>query len=395
MDKKTVRDINLAGKRVLVRVDFNVPIDPTTGSIKDDSRIRAAIPTIRYLLGNRCKVIVCSHLGHPKAPDPGLSLAPVAQRLSQLLDQEVKMAPDCVGQEVESLVRSMEEEQVVLLENLRFHAGEERNDPEFAQALATLADIYVNNAFAVSHRVHASIVAITSYLPSVAGFLTEKETEIMDKALNSPARPFSVIMGGTRIGDKIGMLESILDKVDSLLIAGGMGSPFLKSLKADVNSPPGEDDAGLARRLLDASADKGVHLVYPADVVIANKFSPDAKTRVVPITEVPSSWYVMDIGPRTINYFAAKLRKSRTVIWNGPVGVFEFPQFQKGTTAIAESLAHLGATTVIGGGSITEAIQQLGLAHKMTHVSNGGGASLKYLEGKPLPGIAALMDREA
>lgn len=395
MNKKTIRDIDILGKKVLVRVDFNVPLDPETGAIADDTRVRVSLPTIKYLLDNKAKVILCSHLGRPNRREKGLSLAPVAQRLSQLLGQEVKMAADCIGPEVEQTVSALKEGEALMLENLRFHPEEEKNDPAFAQALARLAEVFVNDAFGTSHRTHASTVGITQYLPSVAGFLIEKELEIMDKALNNPERPFTALIGGAKISDKMGMLEHVLDKVDSLLVAGGMGATFLKSLKYEMGeSLVVEEKVGVAQKLVDKAAEKGVHLLMPSDVVVANKFDSQAKSKTVSITNVPSGWYVMDIGPRTTELFAAKLRKSKTVIWNGPVGVFEFPRFQRGTYAIAEVLAGLDATTVIGGGSTAEVVQEMGLVHKMTHVSTGGGASLKFLEGKPLPGITALLDKK-
>jgi len=395
LNKKTVRDIDILGKKVLVRVDFNVPLDPETGAIADDTRVRVSLPTIKYLLDNKAKVILCSHLGRPKRTEKGLSLAPVAQRLSQLLGQEVKMAADCIGPEVEQMASALKEGEALMLENLRFHPEEEKNDPAFARALARLAEVFVNDAFGTSHRTHASTVGITQYLPSVTGFLIEKELEIMDKALNNPERPFTALIGGAKISDKMGMLEHVLDKVDSLLVAGGMGATFLKSLKYEMGEfLVAEEKVGVAQKLIDKAADKGVHLLMPSDVVVANKFDSQAKSKTVSITNVPSGWYVMDIGPRTTELFAAKLRKSKTVIWNGPVGVFEFPRFQKGTHAIAEMLAGLDATIVIGGGSTAEAVQEMGLVHKMTHVSTGGGASLKFLEGKPLPGITALLDKK-
>lgn len=394
MNKKTVRDIDIAAKKVMVRVDFNVPLDPESGAIADDTRIRVSLPTIKYLLDNRARVIICSHLGRPKRRTKEFSLAPVAQRLSQVLGQEVKLAHDCIGAEVEQMVSDLSDGEALMLENLRLHPEEEKNDPGFAQALAQLAEVFVNDAFGTCHRSHASTVGITQYLPSVAGFLVERELEMMDRALNNPARPFTALIGGAKISDKIGVLENILDKVDSLLIAGGMGSTFLKSLKYEMGrSLIEEEKVNLAQKLIATAAEKGVHLLLPADVVVANKFAAEAKSRIVPTTDVPLGWYVMDIGPRTTELFAAKLRKSKTVIWNGPVGVFEFPQFQKGTNAIAEVLASLDATTVIGGGSTAEAVQEMGLVHKMTHVSTGGGASLKFLQGKPLPGIEALQDK--
>ena len=397
MNKKTVRDIDVSGKRVLVRVDLNVPLDEETGDITDDTRIRAVLPTIRYLIDRKAWVILCSHLGRPggRVVDK-LRLAPVAEQLSRLLDMPVAMASDCIGPEAEEAVAGLNEGGILLLENLRFHAEEERNDPRFAQALARLADIYVNDAFGTAHRPHASTVGIADHLPAVAGFLMDKEIDIMDKALNEPARPFAAIIGGAKISDKIGVLEHILEKVDSLLIAGGMGSTFLKALKYDVGESSVEKDkVGLAQWLVEKATAKGVHLLLPSDVVVADKFAPDARSKTVTILSVPSGWYVMDIGPRTIGIFEAKLRKSKTVIWNGPVGVFEFPKFSKGTQAIASLLAGLDATTIIGGGSTAEAVEEMGLVYKMTHVSTGGGASLKFLEGKTLPGVAVLQDKES
>jgi len=397
MNKKTVRDIDVSGKRVLVRVDLNVPLDIETGDISDDTRIRAVLPSIKYLIDREAKAILCSHLGRPdgKVVD-NLRLAPVAEQLSKLLGKPVVMASDCIGPEVEEAVARLTDGGVLLLENLRFHAEEEKNDPKFARALARLADIYVNDAFGTAHRAHASTVGVTEYLPAVAGFLMEKEISVMGKALDEPDRPFAALIGGAKIGDKIGVLEYILDKVDSLLIAGGMSSTFLKALKYDVGqSSVKEDKMGLAQWLMERAAEKGVHLLLPTDVVVADKFSANARSRTVPVTEVPSGWYVMDIGPRTIELFEAKLRKSRTIIWNGPVGVFEFPKFSKGTEAIANLMAGLDSTTIIGGGSTAEAVEEMGLADKMTHVSTGGGASLKFLEGKTLPGVAVLQDKES
>lgn len=396
MNKKTVRDIEVKGKKVLVRVDLNVPLDEE-GAITDDTRIRAVLPTIRYLIDNKARVILCSHLGRPegKVVDK-LRLAPVAERLCQLLDLPVEMARDCIGPEVEEAVARLKEGGMLLLENLRFHPEEERNDPGFAQALARLADIYVNDAFGTAHRAHASTVGIASYLPAVAGFLMEKEIDIMGKALDEPARPFAALIGGAKISDKIGVLEHVLERVDSLLIAGGLGSTFLKALKYGVGrSSVEEDKLGLAQWLVEKAAKKGVHLLLPNDVVVAEKFDAEARSRTVPITEVPSGWYVMDIGPRTVDLFEAKLRKCKTIIWNGPVGVFEFPKFRKGTSAIATLLAGLDATTIIGGGSTAEAVEEMGLVDRMSHVSTGGGASLKFLEGKPLPGVAVLLDKES
>ncbi len=395
MNKKTVRDIDVRGKRVLLRVDLNVPLDEK-GVITDDTRIRAVLPTIKYLMDNKARLILCSHLGRPDGKVvEELRLAPVARRLSELLSSPVEMAADCIRTQVEEAAARLKEGHVLLLENLRFHPEEEKNDPGFAQAMARLADIYVNDAFGTAHRKHASVVGVAQHLPSVAGFLMEQEVDIMDKALHNPVRPFTAIIGGAKISDKIGVLEYIMERVDSLLIAGGMGAIFLKALTYEVGQSKIEKDkVSLAQSLMDKAGKKGVHLLLPTDVVVADKFEPQARSRTVRIAEVPPAWYVMDIGPQTIELFEAKLRKSKTVVWNGPVGVFEFTKFAKGTNAIANVLASLDATTIIGGGSTAEAVEKLGLVDKMTHVSTGGGASLKFLEGKTLPGVAVLMDKE-
>jgi len=397
MNKKSVRDIDVKGKRVLLRVDLNVPLDPETGEIGDDTRIRAVLPTVKYLVDNRAKLILCSHFGRPegKVVDE-LRLAPVGERLSQILGLPVQTAKDCIGPEVEEAVSRLKEGEILLLENLRFHPEEEKNDPGFAQALARLADVYVNDAFGTAHRAHASTVGVAGYLPAVAGFLMQRELEFMSKALDEPERPVAALIGGAKISDKIGVLEHLMERVDSLLIAGGMGSTFLKALKYGVGqSTVEENKLGLAQWLVEKAAERGVHLLLPADVVVADRFASDARSKVVSITDVPSGWYVMDIGPRTIELFEAKLRKCKTIIWNGPVGVFEFPKFAKGTEALAHLLAGLDAITIIGGGSTAEAVQEMSLIDKMTHVSTGGGASLKILEGKTLPGVAVLLDKES
>ena len=395
MIKKTIRDIDVTGKRILVRVDLNVPFDEN-GAIADDTRIRAVLPTIGYLTDNKARVILCSHLGRPEGKVvEELRLAPVAERLSQLLNSHVEMATDCIGPKVEEAVRKLKKSDILMLENLRFQPEEEKNDPRFAWALAQLADIHVNDAFGTAHRKHASNVGVTEYLTSVAGFLIEREIDMLGKALEDPARPFTTIIGGAKISDKIGVIENVLGRVDSLIIAGGMGSTFLKALKYDVGESPVENNkVGLAQQLMEKAAEKGVHLLLPTDVVVADKFESRAKSKTVLITGVPAGWQVMDIGPRSIALFEAKLRKSKTVVWNGPVGVFEFPKFANGTEAIAHLLAGLDATTIIGGGSTAEAVEELGLVDKMTHVSTGGGASLKFLEGQPMPGITVLQDKE-
>ncbi len=397
MNKKTVSDIDVRGKRVLVRVDFNVPLDPETNEITDDTRIRAVLPTIKYLVDNRAKLILCSHFGRPEGEVvEKLRLAPVGELLSQILGLPVQMAKDCIGPEVEEAANRLKEGEILLLENLRFHPEEEENDPGFAQALARLADVYVNDAFGTAHRAHASTVGVADYLPAVAGFLMQRELEFMSKALDEPERPVAALIGGAKISDKIGVMEHLMERVDSLLIAGGMGSTFLKALKYGVGqSSVEENKLGLAQWLVEKAAEKGIHLLLPADVVVADRFASDARSKVVSITDVPSGWYVMDIGPRTIELFEAKLRKCKTIIWNGPVGVFEFPKFAKGTEALAHLLAGLDATTIIGGGSTAEAVQEMSLVDKMTHVSTGGGASLKILEGKTLPGVTVLSDKES
>ncbi len=395
MTKQTVKDIEVKGKKVLVRVDFNVPLD-SKGAILDDSRIRAVLPTIEYLIAGGAKVILCSHLGRPKGKIvEELRLAPVGQRLSELLGRPVTCVGDCVGAEVEKEVGKLKEGEVLLLENLRFHPEEESNDPEFAQALARLADVFVNDAFGTAHRAHASTVGVAKYLPAVAGFLLEKELEALGQALNEPAHPFAVISGGAKVSDKIGLLQNILDRVDFLFIGGGMCCTFLKAKGYEVGrSAVAEEGLALAQQVMEKAAAEGVSLLLPSDVVVAGEFAADALFKTVLITEIPSDCYIMDIGLESVEHFGAVLLSCETIIWNGPVGVFEFPAFQMGTKALAKLLASLDATTVIGGGSTAEAVTALGLAEKMTHVSTGGGAALRFLEGRTLPGVAALRDKE-
>ena len=395
MNKKSVRDVEVAGKRVLLRVDFNVPLDPETGAMSDDTRIRAVLPTIRYLVENRARLIICSHLGRPDGEVvEGLRLTPAAHRLSELLGMPVEMSPESIGPEVERAAQKLGDGEILLLENLRFHPEEENNDPAFARALAQLADIYVNDAFGTAHRAHASTFGVADYLPAVAGLLLEKEIECLTKALEDPVRPLAALIGGAKISDKIGVLENIMDKADSIMIGGGMGSTFLKSLKYEMgDSLVEENKLGIAQWLMEKAKEKGVHLLLPTDVVVAERFDSSSRSKTVSIADFPSGWYVMDIGPKTIELFEAKLRKSKTVIWNGPVGVFEFEKFRRGTTSIATILASLDATTVVGGGSTAEAVEELGLTDKMTHVSTGGGASLKLIEGKELPGVKVLLDK--
>lgn len=396
MSKKSVRDIDVSRKRVLVRVDLNVPLDEETGVITDYTRIRAVLPTIEYLIDKRARVILCSHLGRPDGKVvEKLRLTQVAEQLSKLLGKKVATASDCIGADVEKAAAKLKDGDVLLLENLRFHAEEEKNDPQFAQALSKLADIYVNDAFGTAHRSHASVVGVARYLPAVAGLLLEKEIGVMGKALTDPARPFAALIGGAKISDKIGVMENILEKVDYLLVAGGMCATFFKALKYDVGASSVEEDKlDLARRLMDRADKRGIKLMLPSDVVVGNRFSADAESKVVSASNIPAGWYIMDIGPKTLGAFVATLRECETIIWNGPVGVFEYAEFSKGTRDIANLLARLDATTIIGGGSTAEAVEKIGLADQMTHVSTGGGASLKFLEGKTLPGVAALQDKE-
>ncbi len=395
MKKKTVRDVEFAGKRALVRVDFNVPLDIESHEISDDSRVRAALPTIKYLIDRRAKVVLCSHFGRPKGKVVNeMRLAPVAKRLSELLAMPVETASDCVGSVVEETVSGLGDGGVLLLENVRFHPEEEQNDAGFAKALAALADVYVNDAFGTAHRAHASTVGVAQYLPAVAGFLMEKEIDYLGKALTDPVPPFAAITGGAKVSDKLGLLDNILGKIDSLLIGGGMCCTFLKAQGHGVGqSKIEEDKLDIVQELLSKAAKLSVKLMLPEDVAVAEAFGGGGPSKVVPVSEIPDGSYVMDIGPRTIESFTGELRKSKTVVWNGPMGVFEYLEFRRGTEAIARQLAELEATTILGGGSTAEAVEELGLADRMSHVSTGGGAALEFLEGKTLPGVAALLDK--
>ncbi len=387
MNKKTVRDVSVTGKRVVVWVDFNVPL--ADGQATDDTRIRAALPTIQYLLDNGARVILMSHLGRPKGKvKEELRMAPVGIRLSELLGRPAKVMRDCIGPEVRAAAESLAKGEVMLLENLRFYPDEEKNTPAFAKELASLAELYVNDAFGTAHRAHASTAGIADYLPAVAGLLMEKEIEFLDEALKSPERPFIAILGGAKISDKIGVIENLLDRVDRLLIGGGMANTFLKAQGLEVGDSLIEDDAlDTARNLLARAGDK---LLLPVDVVVANKFANDAAAMTVNIDRAPAGWRILDIGAETVVRFREALADARTVVWNGPMGVFEFPNFAAGTVALARTLAGLEATTIIGGGDSAAAVEQAGLTDKMTHISTGGGASLEMLEGKVLPGLAAL-----
>ena len=391
MDKKTVRDIDVQGKRVLVRVDFNVPLKD--GVVADDRRICAALPTIQYLLDQGGAVVLMSHLGRPKGePKLEFRMDPVAERLSQLLGKPVTKLDDCVGIEVESAVKAMKPGEVILLENTRFKPGETKNDPVLAEGLAKLGDVYVNDAFGTAHRAHASTAGVAQHLPAVAGFLMEKELNYLGRALANPEPPFLAALGGAKISDKIGVIQNLLSKVDSLIIGGGMANTFFKAQGFDVGDSLVEDEAlDTARELLDSADDR---LVLPVDCVVADRFAADAEAKVVPVDQVPDGWRILDIGPASVAHFSNRLAAAKTVVWNGPMGVFEFPRFAEGTFAVARVLAGLkDATTIIGGGDSAAAVEQSGLADKMSHISTGGGASLEFLEGKELPGVAALMDK--
>ncbi|MEA3344993.1 MAG: phosphoglycerate kinase [Chloroflexota bacterium] len=390
MNKKTIRDIDVRGKNVLVRVDFNVPLEE--GEVTDDTRIRAALPTIQYLLDHGAAVILMSHLGRPGGRTVAeMRLDPVADRLSELLDKPVKKVDDCVGPEVEAAAKVLRSGEVLLLENTRFHPGERANDPAFARQLADVADIYVNDAFGAAHRAHASTSGVAEHLPAVAGLLMEREIQFLSQALESPEHPFVAILGGAKISDKIGVIENLLEKVDALLIGGGMANTFFLAQGYEVgDSLVEEESAATAERLLEEGGDK---LVLPVDMVIADVLSADANSQVVEVNEVPSGWRILDIGPQTVEFFKRKLTGAKTVVWNGPMGVFEFEPFATGTRAIAQALAESQATTIIGGGDSSAAVEQVGLTEEMTHISTGGGASLTFLEGKELPGIAALDDK--
>ncbi|MDY6912726.1 MAG: phosphoglycerate kinase, partial [Chloroflexota bacterium] len=385
----------IGGKRVLVRVDFNVPLDKSTGAITDDARIRAAMPTIRYLIEQGARVILCSHLGRPKGEvKDELRMDRVAARLSELLGMPVKKTADCVGAEVEQTVTGMASGEVVLLENLRFHAEETKNDPAFARTLADLADIYVNDAFGTAHRAHASTAGVAAYLPAVSGFLMEKEIAFLGQALADPARPFAMIVGGAKVADKIALLENILQKVDVLVIGGGMANTFLKAQGYDVGNSKVEDDQlDFARGLMEQASLKGVRLLLPSDTVVADAFDANAQNRIAPLSDIPAGWMILDIGPESVKRFSDELKACKTIVWNGPMGVFEFQAFADGTRSIASLIASLDVVSIIGGGDSAAAVKQMGLDGKMTHVSTGGGASLEFLEGTTLPGVAALLDK--
>ena len=395
MNKKTVRDIDLKNKKVLVRCDFNVPMDENR-NITDNRRIVAALPTIQYLLEQNCKIILMSHLGRPKGEfKPEFSLAPVAKELSKLLGKEVIMAKDVIGEDAENKANNLKNGEILLLENVRFHREETDNDPEFAKKLASYAEIFVNDAFGTAHRAHASTEGVTKFLPAVSGFLIEKELEFLGNALENPKRPFVAILGGAKVSDKIGVIDSLLEKVDTLMIGGGMAYTFFKAQGYEVgNSLCEVDKCDLALELMEKAKNKGVKMLLPVDTKVGKEFKPDTESKTVAWTEIPEGWEGFDIGEKTIEMFEKELDNAKTVIWNGPVGLFEFDQFAIGTNAIAQKLATLSdAVTIIGGGDSAAAVEKAGLANKMSHVSTGGGASLEFLEGKKLPGIEALMDK--
>ncbi len=392
MNKKTVRDIDIRGKRVLVRVDFNVPLKD--GQVGDDTRIRAALPTIRYLLEGGAAVVLMSHLGRPKGVDEKLRLAPVGARLGELLGRPVLALRGCIGPEVEEAVLATPPGHVVLLENLRFHPEEEKNDPTFAQQLARLGEVYVNDAFGTAHRAHASTEGVAHYLPAVAGFLMEQELDALGRALQDPARPFVAILGGAKISDKIGVIRKLLGTADALLIGGGMANTFLKAQGYAVGDSLVEEEAvTTAKEILAQVCDCGQDFFLPVDVVVADRFDAAAAHKRVPVDQVPEGWRILDIGPRTVDMFRDALRGAKLVLWNGPMGVFEFPTFAAGTKAVAQAVADSGAYSVVGGGDSVAALQQLGVADKIGHLSTGGGASLEFLEGKLLPGVEILLDR--
>ncbi|HIT32367.1 MAG TPA: phosphoglycerate kinase [Candidatus Enterenecus stercoripullorum] len=394
-NKKTVKDIDVKGKKVLCRCDFNVPQDKATGAITDDKRIVAALPTLKYLLEQGAAVIACSHLGKPKGEwKESLTLAPVAKRLSELLGQEVIFAKDIIGEDARAKAAALQPGQIMLLENLRFDKGEEANDPEFAKALASLADVYVSDAFGTVHRAHASTAGVAAYLPAVSGFLIQKELEIMGGALANPKRPLVAILGGAKVSSKIGVINNLLDIADTIIIGGGMAYTFVKAMGGTVGTSLLEEDRlDYCKEMMDKAKAKGVKFLLPVDTLCAAEFSADAKPELVDTMAIPDDRMGMDIGPKTIELFSDAVKDAGTVIWNGPMGVFEFPAFAEGTRAMAKALAESRAITIVGGGDSAAAVAQLGYADKMTHISTGGGASLEFLEGKELPGVACLLDK--
>lgn len=397
MNKKTVRDIDLKDKKVIVRCDFNVPLDEN-GKITDNRRIVGALDTIKYLLEQNAKIILVSHLGRPKGEvKPEFSLKPVAEELSRLLGKDVKLASDIIGESAKTLTSDMKSGDIVLLENIRFDAREEKNDLEFAKQLASMAEIYVNDAFGTAHRAHSSTAGIAQYLPAVSGFLMEKELNFLGTALENPKRPFDAILGGAKVSDKIAVIDNLLNKVNSLIIGGAMANTFIKAMGYNVgNSLCETDKIDLANELIEKAKLKNIKLILPIDAKIGKEFNKDTESKIVDINNVPEGWSIFDIGPKTIELYKKELENAKTIVWNGPVGLFEFDQFAIGTNSVAEILASLdNATTIIGGGDSAAAVEKSGLADKMTHISTGGGASLEFLEGKKLPGVECLQDKES
>lgn len=394
MNKKTVKDIDLKGKKVLVRCDFNVPMDENQ-NITDNTRIVAAIPTIKYLLENNCAIILCSHIGRPKGEfKPEFSLKPVTKELANLLGKEVIMAKDVIGEDAKAKATKLEQGQILLLENVRFHKEETDNDSVFAKELASMAEIYVSDAFGSTHRAHSSTAGVAEFLPAVSGFLMEKELQFLGNAISNPERPFVAILGGAKVSDKIGVIDSLLEKVDTLMIGGGMAYTFFKAQGYEVGDSICElDKLDLAKDLMKKAEDKGVKLMLPIDTKIGKEFKPDTESKIVEWTEIPEGWEGFDIGEKTIKQYIEELKKAKTVVWNGPLGLFEFDQFAVGTNSIAKALAEMDATTIIGGGDSSAAVKKIGLEDKMTHISTGGGASLEFLEGKALPGVECLLNK--
>ncbi|MBN1775173.1 MAG: triose-phosphate isomerase [Clostridiales bacterium] len=395
--KKNVEDLNVTGKKVIVRVDFNVPLDKKTGEITDDKRIKGALPTIKYLADNKAKVILVSHLGRPKSgPEPAFSMKPASQRLSELLGQPVIQADDVIGEDAKAKAAALRDGEILMLENVRFHKEETKNDPAFAAELASLAELYVNDAFGTAHRAHASTAGLANFLPSASGYLIQKELEIMGKSLSDPQRPFVAILGGAKVSDKIGVIENLLEKADTIIIAGAMAYTFDYAQGYQVGDSLCEPDkADLAKELMAKAEAKGVDMLLPKDNVVGDSFSADAASKVVCCDHIPDGWMGMDIGPETIKIFSEAIRKAKTVVWNGPAGVFEFDKFAAGTRAIAKAVAESDATSIIGGGDSAAAVEKLGFADRVTHISTGGGASLEFIEGKVLPGIDCLQDKDS
>jgi len=394
MEKKSIKDINVTGKKVFIRVDYNVPMDKD-GTITEDTRIQATLPTLQYLLDQDAAIIIASHLGRPKGTVmPEFSLVPVAKRLSTLIGKEIIFATDCIGPETEALAKNLQPGQILMLENLRFHKAEEKNDADFSKQLASLADIGVNDAFGVSHRAHASVEGITKYLPTVAGLLMEKEIIFLGQTVAHPVHPFVAIIGGAKVSDKIGVIENLLKKVDTLIIGGGMANTFLAAQGYNIGKSLLEaDKVELAKTLITTAQERGVNLLLPTDVVIADKFAADAQHKAVAVDAIDSEWMALDIGPKTAAVYAKALADAKTVVWNGPMGVFEMDAFANGTVTVAKAVAASSATSIVGGGDSIAALEKTGLSDKITHISTGGGASLEFLEGKVLPGIAALADK--